>query len=579
MEMSLFAKPRKVRAKRVGKITTPAVVGALKGSGQDFEWYPTTDEMITAVVRHIGKRDRFGRPGEKPNLSSVLDIGAGDGRVLTALAEACSVSDLYAIEKAAPLLENMPANIAVVGTDFHYQTLIDKDVDVIFCNPPYSEYEDWAVKIIKEGLCNDAYLILPQRWAESPRIKLALESRSLKAKTIWHGDFTHAERQARAVVDIVHVSMRQEGNDRYRRDEKKDPFETWFHETFPQVEVIDTLKDETAPDKISNDLLTGCNLVDRLAELYQEEMKKMHASYRALCQIDPALLKTVGVEVAEVKKGLRQKIAGMKNLYWQELFNHLDKINKRLTCASREVILKKMASAVHVDFTAENAYAVVLWVLKNANLYINSQLVDLFKKLSGPENIRNYKSNQKTWDRNGWRYNSYYNREPPHTHYMLEYRIITQQHLGIKRTSKKREYISDNDYPNGLYRDCHDTLNDIITVANNLGFSCYDSSMGHGWDSGSPELFYLSGSEEILMRAKAFCNGNLHIQFHQGFIKALNVEASRLLGWIKSPREACEEMDIDFETAEKHFNTNRIFAPSECKLLTAGEGGPHANCS
>ena len=44
-------------------------LATLKENDQDFEWYPTTDEMIAAVYSRCG------------DFSSMLDIGAGDGRV------------------------------------------------------------------------------------------------------------------------------------------------------------------------------------------------------------------------------------------------------------------------------------------------------------------------------------------------------------------------------------------------------------------------------------------------------------------------------------------------------------------
>lgn len=544
---------------------TTRMADALKEAGQDFEWYPTTDAMIAVVARHMNKHSK--------NRGAILDIGAGDGRVLSALAERLEgCGDLYAIEKATVHIDNMPSHIAIVGTDFEGQTLIDKDVDVVFCNPPYSQYETWAVKIIKEALCNDAYLILPKRWANSKGIKSALEARDTKAKVLWSGDFTSAERKARASVDILHVSLCERRNEWDCHPHKTDPFETWFHATFPEVEVIDTLKEETPKDRINGDLLRGYNLVDRLTELYQRDMERLHASYRALCSIDPALLKEVGVTAEQVKDGLRKKIAGLKNLYWQELFDHLDKIKARLTNKSCESILKKMASAVHVDFTADNAYAVVLWVLKNANLYIESQLTDLFTTLSAPENIRNYKSNQKTWDREQWRFlHGYgYEKKKPPSHYMLEYRVITQQYYGCGIKPNDKEWRSGYDYPGGLHRDSHELLQDIMTVANNLDFPCLVST-DFAWSSGSPQVFMLN-SGEVLMRVKAYVNGNLHIQFNQDFIKALNIEASRLLGWIRSPKEACDEMGVDFFTAERCFGSNRIFAKSEYKLLTAGKG-------
>jgi len=543
------------------------VIQTLQEAGQDFEWYPTTDEMIAAVVKHIKGTRTALRPYYSPG--SILDIGAGDGRVLTALGEAFECrQDLYAIEKAAPHIENMPANIAIVGTDFHYQTLIDKDVSMIFCNPPYSEYENWAVKIIKEALSDRIYLIVPKRWARSKPIRSALKLREVEAEVIWSGDFRNAERKARASVDIIYVAMRRYDGEYDHQGEKTDPFETWFQETFPEVEAVDHVPQEPPIDvRMNNELMAGYNLVDRLVALYEEDLKKMQESYRALCRIDPALLKEVGVTAAQVKDGLRQKIKGLKNKYWEELFDHLDKIKQRLTHKSRDKIVGKMSSAVHVDFTSDNAYAVVIWVLKNTNQYIESQLVDLFTELSRPENVRNYKSNQKTWKQEQWRYSS----DEKHTHYMLEYRIIATKWHGSAIKPNDKEWRSDYDYPNGLHNDSHALLGDIITVANNLDFACHDSSRScwHGnWTSGGAEVFELANGE-TLMRVRAFINGNIHIQFNQDFIKALNIEASRILGWIRSPQEACEEMGVDFFTAQRCFQSNRIFAPSDLKRLTA----------
>ncbi len=391
---------------------------------------------------------------------------------------------------------------------------------------------------------------------------------------IWSGDFLTADRKSRAIVDILCVIEKVDDDEdyRYRREQDKtDPFEAWFQETFPEMEALgepkrDYEQEQADKARLHGALVPGQNLVDRLVELYRADMDKMNASYKALCSIDPELLKTVGVKSEEVKAGLKAKIKGLKNLYWQELFNHLDKITQRLTHASREAIIKKMASAVYVDFSADNAYAVVLWMLKNANLYIDSQVLELFKDMSRPENVRNYVSNQKTWGAEQWRYLQHpgWNdgaQETP-SRYMLDYRIIVQKYGAIRHGDSHSW-----DYECGLHKNCHAFLQDIVTVASNLGFSA-NGYVYSRWTSGSPQEFYLSNGE-VLMRVRAFINGNLHIQMHQEFIKALNIEASRLLGWIKSPKEACDEMGVDMATAQKHWNVNRIFAPSDCKLLTA----------
>jgi hypothetical protein len=43
-------------------------------------------------------------------------------------------------------------------------------------------------------------------------------------------------------------------------------------------------------------------------------------------------------------------------------------------------------------------------VIKNANKYYDQQLIDLFYKLTKEENIKNYKSNQKSWKKEELRY-------------------------------------------------------------------------------------------------------------------------------------------------------------------------------
>jgi hypothetical protein len=65
-------------------MTVPALVEELKQNGQDHEWYPTTDEIIGAVARDL--KEEFGEGyGERLKVHSILDIGAGNGKVLLAL--------------------------------------------------------------------------------------------------------------------------------------------------------------------------------------------------------------------------------------------------------------------------------------------------------------------------------------------------------------------------------------------------------------------------------------------------------------------------------------------------------------
>lgn len=81
------------------------MVKAIKEADQDFEWYPTTTEIIDTVKANMHEHFYI-RADEKCRVS-LLDIGAGDGRVLMQLTE----GDRYAIEKSMPLIEAMPKDV------------------------------------------------------------------------------------------------------------------------------------------------------------------------------------------------------------------------------------------------------------------------------------------------------------------------------------------------------------------------------------------------------------------------------------------------------------------------------------
>ena len=60
------------------KQATLCLIEELKEKKEDFEWYPTTDEMLRCVSRSIiGRLDKYH--------ISILDIGAGNGSALNKL--------------------------------------------------------------------------------------------------------------------------------------------------------------------------------------------------------------------------------------------------------------------------------------------------------------------------------------------------------------------------------------------------------------------------------------------------------------------------------------------------------------
>ena len=162
------------------KQQTADLIERLKEAGEDYEFYPTTKEMVRAIWNHATETRR----GEYDHRKQwhLLDIGCGTCNVKRWIEELneeerlkhpeetlkCNAYDVRninireycVIEKSRVLLERLDRETIVLGTDFHESTLIDKDCDTVFCNPPYSQIKEWAAKFIEESKRADCIVAL-----------------------------------------------------------------------------------------------------------------------------------------------------------------------------------------------------------------------------------------------------------------------------------------------------------------------------------------------------------------------------------------------------------------------------------
>lgn len=614
------------------------LVSQLKQNGQDFEWYPTTREIIEAMYWDlIGKRVGEEELRASGKRFSLLDIGAGNCKLLTTIkdiseeqpllneyyirdtdskqkrcdyerfANRIFINKYLVIEKSQILLDNMPSEAIVVGTDFKENTLIDKRADVIFCNPPYSEYAAWSEKIIKESNANYIYLVIPQRWGKNRGIAEALKKRKAKVKIVGHFDFQNSEdRKARAKVSLVKVYLvkKTAENDwryKYSTDKDKclvDPFELWFNETFKisAQKSADTYytaygNHTSKQNKIRNEVVKGGDLVSTLVEMYNKELDTLVQNYQKVGELDSEILKELNVNVDNLLAAFKEKISGLKNLYWQEVFDNLKEITSRLTSSTRDRLLKKLAENTNIDFTTGNIRSMVIWVIKNADKYFEAQMLEVYDQFTTEDCIKLYKSNAR-WTNDKWRYT--HELKEQKIKYALDYRIVLHS------------YFSEWDIRDGFIPATNLTkISDVITIAKNLNFSFkndnislanrfrlgekdnifFDGPRGRELKKGTKTLnmgkiedsflgedgcyrykfpgdgdWYHEGfvalEEDIFTTIKGFKNGNIHYQFNQKFIKKLNLEVARIRGWIKSPQEATTEFDITIEEANEYWNSS-----------------------
>lgn len=558
-------------ANAMRKRMTTKLLRAVQDVGEDFEWYPTDLPQIECIkadlLQHYAARDTVGRA-----YCSVLDCGAGDGRVLEALTN----GDRFAIERSVRLVEAMDKSIFVIGSDFHNNTLMDKQTDVVFSNPPYSEFEIWAQKIILEANAAFIYLILPNRWSKSNAITNSIAIRSAKVTVLDSFDYLGADRVARAKVDVIKLTLgraRYEHSSPTRTSSSDDPFNVWFDSNFPLEaptnEISESRNRRIFEENLNEAVTTNSEVVKKeglvrlLDKLYQRDMDKLMETYQAMTKLPSDLLKELDVNITGVKASLRLKIKSLKDVYWRKLFENLDSVTDKLTHKSREALLSKLTARTDVDFNEANAVVIVIWVIKQANIYFEDQIVEVYQQLTELANVQQYKSNQRTIQADRWRYAS--DRFTELGPYGLDYRIVLERIGGYDSCSWRRT--------SGLDGRALVLVQDLVTIAGNIGFDAVGNTHAseRTWLPGKPQLYYFfdhtTQKKEVLFDVKAFKNGNLHLRMHQRFIQKLNIVHGRLKGWLRSAADAVQEMDVAQNVAEESFAVSLRISFTDVPLL------------
>lgn len=556
-------------------MSTNQIVERLKENGEDFEWYPTTQEIVNCLAKKIFTKRSYGQGEYECKYHSVLDIGCGNGSFFekidrTEEQKASMKGDYgrmlwkrFGIERSFVLCEQLPNDVVIIGSDFYEQSLIDKKVDLIFCNPPYSEFELWTEKIIMQGNCEAIALVIPCRWKVNPKISYALKKRGMAAETLGTFDFLNAERRARAKVDLLFITAEEDLYNGKRYSKKiADPFDVWFDETFKINAEKESSHDWERKEARRQEIVAQCDTAEMLVQFYNADMEKLYKNYRQLETMDADIFKELKVDVKNLKAGLKDRVSGLKHLYWDELFRKYDRITKRLTSKGRRKVIEKLNDNTAIDFTLNNIFQLTLWLIRNSNTMFDEQITEYFFSLCNAETIHRYKSNLR-WDEDDWRYikdgfsgsHSRCEREE-HSKKLknirLDYRIVVQAWNNFDCSGwTSREGMSD---------DCYDFLEDTYIIAENLGFSVArilpDDRRDVYVDSWRNFDVHLTDGT-LFANIKLYKNGNRHVKFCKEFMQKLNVEMARINGWVQDKTEAAAEMGMSAAEIEKAWGSNR----------------------
>lgn len=230
-------------------------------------------------------------------------------------------------------------------------------------------------------------------------------------------------------------------------------------------------------------------------------------------------------------------------------------INSKIIRKYRAYLSFSIASNAGVEFTKENIHSIVIWLIKNANKYIEESYLDFFDRMAKEGNALKYKSNER-FVTDEWRYNREDFIKQAHK---LDYRIVLT-------------YATNN----------YEIVDMIEVIANNLGYenslreelykftywqynNCYFNTSRCFQEGQKGTILTKTG--EILLEFKAYKNNNVHIKFNKDFMSELNLAVGKLRQWLRNKDEARAEFKgIKEESLKKIFDKSLRLTLQEMPL-------------
>lgn len=575
-----------------------SLIQTLKTHDQDFEFYPTTNEILVKIAETLkGYLRAYGddKRSYKNGGFTILDVCAGDGNALLTLKQQLEKADficLQGIEKSPMLYSMWDNSINLVGTDFFQENLHSKTANVLFCNPPFSQTETWFKRLLTEhsSRVQHIFFVCPSKQGLSDKyrdmfndFKFAKDSKnhydiSMTVLQNENGEtfsFENADRSARVDTVILHIDLHKYAE--YRDFERSDR-DALFAQYFPELQnKLEHSEDysykrkarEEKSKELESFMLSQAgeqDLVKILVDSFCAERNEFLDAYNKLNDVPTLLLDKLDIDLSKAKNLLFKTLQELDTQYWSKLFKLYEPLKQKLTSSSVNRLMKYVSER-NIAFNYDNCLAVTLLAVQKTNEMIVQQLLDKYKHWAEVGNYKAYKSNQRLFNEgrfkdciapedltNNWSYGSDKKRwhEVSIDNIMpfsigerkkLEYRIV-DCHLSFSGGYSWAGFD-----PNSS---AMQAVHDIIIIARNLGYtvSDFEQTCDYG-DRVSVYATDRNGKNIVLFDFKVFKNGNAHFFLNKGLMIDIMLVVGKYLGWVHTKEQVMDDLDI---TGEEYDN-------------------------
>lgn len=590
------------------------LIQTLKDNNQDFEFYPTTNEILVKIANTLKDSLSKDHNYRQTNDFTILDVCAGNGNALSALKQHLEEEkeigfiNLQGIEKSPILYGTWDESIKLVGTDFFQENLYNKTADILFCNPPFSQTETWFKRLLDNcsSRIKHIFFVCPSKQGLSDKYRDMFDDfRFNKDKHNKHGiqmtvlqnehsesfSFKTADRSARVETVVLHIDLSKYAHLRYvERTDEDALFKQYFPELQNKLEHTEDYsyrqQEREDRDAAINALMleqTGeQDLVRILVDAFNKERNEFLDAYNKLNDVPILLLNKLNIDLSKAKKLLFKTLKELDSTYWGKLLQLYEPLKQKLTSQSINLLMNYVSER-NISFTYDNCLAVTLLAIQKTNDMIVGQLLDKYKHWAEVGNYKSYKSNQRLFNEGYFKdcvepedlnVQGVHSAGPKWGNTPLE--KIMPFGIGERKKLEYRIVDCHLSFKNGCYSwnnfDINSSgmraVNDIIVIARNLGYAVtnFEQVCDYG-DRISVFATDRNGKEIVLFDFKVFKNGNAHFFLNKGLMIDIMLVVGKHLGWIHNKEQAVDDLGITSEEYDNAVKDLHLVSPASIKGL------------
>lgn len=454
-----------------------------------------------------------------------LGIGEGVSEILDYFSKECEGNKFLSIGANCE-----DTNILSLSSSFKNTNLVDKQADVILCNPPLNEYEAYCKRILEECITKRVVLVLPMEWKESAEIRAYAKAYKFESELMGAVGYVKDNKRAKAEIILFfrsfvsnRVTLEHQLNREY---ELGDLFKELDHYRFSLIGEERKRKSEEIAKECEGKENEA--ILEYLLQQYEKEHSNFFANFEHLSKISSLFLSTIKVESEDIINNTKNFELLQKKFYWREYLTRIVDFDLLLTPKQQSNLLEEFANR-GVDFSKENISSVLAYSLEYCKEMEKENFCTFWEKLADEDNLvdfTNLIANPQPY--------TYYAKEKLYSkgklkekvvcHYAGSYDSYYSNSLrDVRIVHLLKILLQSMGYQDLSYRDSDKNLikpNDRIDLP--LGIS------------------YLFAGEKQVAKFTAYKNRKLHIHFDKTVIASINLKVFAYFGWITNPKEAKE---------------------------------------